>query len=86
MAAFGAEIEQLVVAGSQGDNKVEKGVAFPTCVSVNSTVGTFSPLAADTTALKENDLVKMSAPLSGGDFADLCSCFATLLQRLGRSH
>nr|GFC68169.1 ERBB-3 binding protein 1 [Tanacetum cinerariifolium] len=27
--------------------KIERGVAFPTCLSVNNTVGHFSPLASD---------------------------------------
>lgn len=39
--------------------KIEKGVAFPTCISVNSTVCHFSPLAGDETVLEENDLVKI---------------------------
>eukprot|EP01018_Ginkgo_biloba_P000797 Gb_24072 [translate_table: standard] len=39
--------------------KIEKGVAFPTCVSVNSTVCHFSPLASDETVLEENDIVKI---------------------------
>lgn len=38
---------------------IEKGVAFPTCVSVNNTVCHFSPLAADKSILEENDIVKM---------------------------
>lgn len=41
------------------DKKVEKGVAFPTCVSVNNIVGHFSPLNSDSTALKEGDLIKV---------------------------
>ena len=38
---------------------IEKGVAFPTCVSVNNVVGHFSPLSEDTSELKDGDLVKM---------------------------
>jgi methionine aminopeptidase len=37
----------------------EKGIAFPTCVSANGVVGHFSPMADDTTTLKDGDLVKM---------------------------
>eukprot|EP00877_Chromochloris_zofingiensis_P000802 jgi/Chrzof1/10722/Cz05g10020.t1 len=45
---------------NQGKNKnLEKGVAFPTCLSVNSVVGHFSPLPEDTTTLKDGDLVKI---------------------------
>ncbi|CAM6084475.1 unnamed protein product [Calypogeia fissa] len=39
--------------------KIEKGIAFPTCVSVNNTVCHFSPLASDETALVANDIVKI---------------------------
>ncbi|KAK1437135.1 hypothetical protein QVD17_02920 [Tagetes erecta] len=39
--------------------KVERGVAFPTCVSVNNTVCHFSPLANDETMLKEGDILKI---------------------------
>ncbi|KAK1286949.1 Methionine aminopeptidase 2A [Acorus calamus] len=39
--------------------KIERGVAFPTCVSVNNTVCHFSPLASDETILEENDIVKI---------------------------
>ena len=49
-------------AGSMYKNvkkKIDRGVAFPTCVSVNNTVGHFSPLASDETVLEEGDMVKM---------------------------
>ncbi|KAI4374208.1 hypothetical protein MLD38_012225 [Melastoma candidum] len=39
--------------------KIERGIAFPTCVSVNNTVGHFSPLASDESVLKEGDMVKI---------------------------
>ncbi|GJM88326.1 hypothetical protein PR202_ga04376 [Eleusine coracana subsp. coracana] len=39
--------------------KIEKGIAFPTCVSVNNTVCHFSPLATDDSVLEENDMVKI---------------------------
>ncbi|KAF5750806.1 proliferation-associated protein 2G4 [Tripterygium wilfordii] len=39
--------------------KIERGVAFPTCVSVNNTVCHFSPLASDETVFEEGDLVKI---------------------------
>lgn len=39
--------------------KIERGVAFPTCISVNNTVCHFSPLASDESVLEENDIVKM---------------------------
>jgi len=39
--------------------KIEKGVAFPTCISINSTVCHFSPNVGDETILEENDIVKI---------------------------
>lgn len=39
--------------------KIERGVAFPTCISVNNTVCHFSPLASDEATLEENDVVKI---------------------------
>jgi curved DNA binding protein len=39
--------------------KIERGIAFPTCVSVNNTVCHFSPLATDEAVLEENDMVKI---------------------------
>ena len=39
--------------------KIERGVAFATCISVNNVVCHYSPLASDETVLEEGDLVKM---------------------------
>ena len=39
--------------------KIEKGIAFPTCLSVNSVVGHYCPAADDATALAEGDCVKI---------------------------
>ena len=38
---------------------IEKGVAFPTCVSLNATVGHFCPLGDDKTALAAGDVAKV---------------------------
>jgi methionine aminopeptidase len=38
---------------------LERGIAFPTCVSVNHIVGHYSPLADESTTLKEGDVVKI---------------------------
>lgn len=43
----------------RNDKKLEKGIAFPTCISINNVVGHFSPLATDTAVLKTGDLVKV---------------------------
>lgn len=39
--------------------KIEKGIAFPTCISVNSIVCHYSPGTGDETVLAEGDLVKI---------------------------
>lgn len=39
--------------------KIEKGIAFPTCISVNNVVCHFSPLASDETVLEEGDMLKI---------------------------
>ncbi|KAL5198410.1 hypothetical protein ABZP36_001922 [Zizania latifolia] len=39
--------------------KIERGVAFPTCLSVNNIVCHFSPLATDKAVLEENDMIKI---------------------------
>jgi len=44
----------------KGGKKVEKGTAFPTCISVNNCVGHYSPLLSeDKVVLAEGDLVKV---------------------------
>ncbi|KAI3957675.1 hypothetical protein MKW92_009691, partial [Papaver armeniacum] len=39
--------------------KIERGVAFPTCISVNNIVCHFSPLASDETVLVQGDMMKI---------------------------
>jgi methionine aminopeptidase len=39
--------------------KAEKGLAFPTCLSMNHCAGHFSPLLENTSQLQEGDLVKV---------------------------
>jgi len=45
--------------GVYKNSKLERGIAFPTCISVNHVAGHFSPLADDTTVLKNGDVVKI---------------------------
>jgi len=45
---------------AEGGKKVEKGSAFPTCISVNSCVGHYSPLVSeDKVVLEDGDVVKI---------------------------
>lgn len=39
--------------------KIERGIAFPTCISVNNTICHYSPLASDESVLEEGDILKM---------------------------
>lgn len=41
------------------DKKIEKGIAFPTCISVNEIVGHFSPLKGESRLLKAGDVAKI---------------------------
>ncbi|KAF4729649.1 putative metalloprotease arx1 [Perkinsus olseni] len=38
---------------------IPKGIAFPTCISVNEVAGHFSPLQGESVAIKEGDIVKV---------------------------
>jgi len=39
--------------------KIEKGIAFPTCISVNELCGHFSPLKGESSTLKAGDIAKI---------------------------
>jgi len=47
------------IGGVYKTGKLEKGVAFPTSISINNCAGHFSPLADDTSLIKDGDLVKI---------------------------
>lgn len=60
ICAFGDnEIEKEVKKCFTKDKKMEKGVGFPTCVSVNNIVGHYSPLKSEDSQLKDGDLAKI---------------------------
>ncbi len=56
---FGDTVINAQCAQSFKSKKVEKGVAFPTCLSVNEIVCHYSPLPAESIVLAEGDVVKM---------------------------
>lgn len=57
---FGDGIIEGLCATAYKSKKMEKGIAFPTCVSVNECVGHYSPLLADeSVVLKTGDVVKI---------------------------
>lgn len=39
--------------------QIDKGVAFPTCVSANAAVGHVCPMPGDEAAVSDGDLLKM---------------------------
>lgn len=47
------------LAGMYNKGKVEKGIAFPTSISVNNCLGHFSPLNGDNTVLADGDVAKI---------------------------
>lgn len=63
----GANVHDLCVAGDASIreatkkvySKVERGIAFPTCVSPNNIVSNFAPLSNTVYKLREGDLVKV---------------------------
>lgn len=61
LCAFGdALIEKLVAPMYKTKKQMEKGIAFPTCISVNNCVAHYSPLESeDKVVLKDGDVVKM---------------------------
>jgi len=59
ICAHGDKLIEDLTAGVYKNTKIEKGIAFPTCISVNHVAGHFSPLADDTTILKDGDVVKI---------------------------
>lgn len=49
----------LKVFSNKKSKKLERGIAFPCCISVNEVCGHYSPCADESTALKNEDLVKI---------------------------
>lgn len=62
--AVEAEADKVYNNKSKTGEKVSKGLAYPTCISVNGVIANFSPLPTDTDnanlKLKENDIVKIT--------------------------
>ncbi|XP_074317521.1 ERBB-3 BINDING PROTEIN 1 [Silene latifolia] len=52
-------IEQTGKMYKNVKKKIERGIAFPTCISVNNVVCHYSPLATDESVLEEGDVVKV---------------------------
>lgn len=59
LCEFGDNEVDAEVAKVYAKKKLEKGIAFPTCISVNEIAGHFSPLKSEPVTLKDGDLVKI---------------------------
>ncbi len=59
ICAFGDTLIEKQCDAQFKKSKIDKGVAFPTCLNVNNVACHFSPLSTDTTELKAGDIVKM---------------------------
>lgn len=59
LCALGDQLINESLALIYPDSKISKGIAFPTCISVNECVGHYSPNSDDMKVLNEGDLVKM---------------------------
>ena len=64
---FGNAVIKAQCDATYKKGKVEKGIAFPTCISINHCVCHFSPLEAEDVVLKNGDVVKidMGAHIAG---------------------
>jgi len=67
----GDKLINQLVAPHYTKNKVLKGIAFPTCVSVNNCVGHNSPLPDSVAILEEGDVVKIDLGVHIDGFAAL---------------
>jgi len=67
------DAECLKVYNSKKTKKLERGISFPCCISLNNTVGHFSPLADESLALKEGDLAKIICGAQIDGFAGIAA-------------
>jgi len=59
LCALGDTIINQELANVYKGKKIEKGIAFPTCVSLNNCCGHYSPLKEDSVVLAEGDVAKI---------------------------
>jgi len=61
---------------SKKSKNLERGIAFPTCISVNNVMGHYSPLVDESTQLEEGDVAKI---MCGSHFDGYASNAATTI-------
>jgi curved DNA binding protein len=72
LSVVGADIHQVCQAGdkfieeelrkifnNKKSKKLERGIAFPTCISVNNVLGHYSPMSDESQVLQEGDVAKI---------------------------
>ena len=60
LCKFGEELAYTELGNVYKKNKtMEKGIAFPLCISVNEVCGHYSPMKDDSTQLSAGDVVKI---------------------------
>lgn len=59
VCAYGDKLIEEELAKVYNKKRTEKGLAFPTCVTVNELCGHYSPLASDSLKLKHGDVAKI---------------------------
>jgi len=73
VCVFGDKLMNDKIAEVYKTGKVEKGIAFPTTISVNNCAGHFSPLPGDAAALVEGDVVKVDLGVQIDGFISVCA-------------
>lgn len=53
------EEELRKVFNNKKSKKLERGIAFPTCISVNNVMGHYSPMKDESTPLADGDVAKI---------------------------
>ena len=67
------EEELQKTCNSKKSKKLERGIAFPTCFSINEVCGHYSPLPEDTVKLNDGDLVSIEVGAHLDGFAALAA-------------
>jgi methionine aminopeptidase len=61
------------IFNNKKSKKLERGIAFPTCVSVNNIMGHFSPMSDESTKLLEGDVAKIDLGCHLDGFVAQCA-------------
>jgi methionine aminopeptidase len=65
--------ELTKIFNNKKSKNLERGVAFPCCLSINEVAGHYSPMKEDSTALKDGDLVSIDLGAQMDGYASLAA-------------